>query len=276
MNSEDSNHDQQPDGAHPYETDAIELQQVQEPAPEAVPSDVATPYGPADCAVVVGDHVLATVPDESGRLRTHRLVLLSGAQSGGGARVVAEVELDEDDVWEAQVTMTPHPVEPTVVVEFAMGQDGGHLLAVDVDGDRLRTTVIETGGVATFGGFSASGTRALLLPWPGEPEIRVCEWPGMRALATTTEEAHEVEMGWGLVGGFVDGDRVLVLRDEQGLLLLGPDLASGTELVLSPPYAGRDADVTSVTVRDGVIETLLWGEESGSETAWWSLPTSQA
>ncbi|ODR26777.1 hypothetical protein [Mycolicibacterium porcinum] len=65
-------------------------------------------------------------------------------------------------------------MDDTAILELAMGQDGVRTFRVDVEESRLHLTEILAGDDPVIAGFSPSGARLLLTPYPSDPAPTCC------------------------------------------------------------------------------------------------------
>jgi hypothetical protein len=201
-----------------------------------------------DAAVFVGDLLVVTVP-ESDRHRT----LLLDPRTG---RVLDEAFVDADD---AVAFLTPHPTEPVVMVELAMGQDGSQLFRVDVDGTSLRIAEVLQGEEPVFAGFHPHGDRMLIAPHPNDPEcLRVFSWPSLDEVARLTAGEIDAEQGFGLAACWVDDDRIAAYATADALIIVDAELQKPQRVEL-PIDLREEGEVESlIPLTSGRIAAGIW------------------
>lgn len=209
---------------------------------------VTVPGMPADAAAVLGGRVVVAVPDGE----RHRLLVLDSATG-------ATLDDQAIDAGDARAFLHLHPVEDTAILELAMGQDGVLAFRVDVEGTRLHLTEILAGDDPVIAGFSPSGARLLVTPYPSDPETaRVLSWPDLKEISRLDAGDVDAEYGFGLAGCWIDDDRAAVYATEDALIVADENFVSTERVVL--PIDFRD---------EGEIERLTYlGSGNVAVGAW--------
>lgn len=148
---------------------------------------------------------------------------------------------------DARAFLHPHPVQDTAILELAMGQDGVLAYRVDVEGSRLHLTEILAGDDPVIGGFSPSGTKLLVTPYPSDPEtVRVLSWPDLNEISRLDASDVGAEYGFGLAGCWINDGRVAVYATEDALIVADENFDSSERLVL-PIDFGDEGEIEKLT-----------------------------
>ncbi len=227
-------------------------------------------------AFVAHDQLLVASPRRSADGESsdgYRLVLL-----GLGGTIHAERTIEADN---AAAFVRRHPTEASLLWDFPMGQDGTLLMRVRVVGDDLECTEVLAGDEAVPTTFSPDGTRVLLLPYPNDPdEVRVVSWPSFEVTAAldaaTSVEGAEIEFGFGISGGFLSDDRVLLSATEGAPIVASSTLDSPQRVEMEGLSArlGEDGDVeveTLVPLSSDLFAAVLWTSGAPRLTTVWQL-----
>ncbi|MFB8003900.1 hypothetical protein [Nocardia sp. NPDC056000] len=224
---------------------------------------------PADSAVfLTPDRLLVTAPDppRAGRQfsESHRVLLMDLA-----GRIVAETHVEVDD---ARPHLLCHPVEPAVVCDFAMGQDGNALTVIRADGDELTVREIFPSEELLTLAFDSTGTRLLLGPYPTDPSrVVVVSWPDLEILATLDADSRGLTRGFDTSGGYLSDDRVLLLGTEQAPVLADGMLTDAAilHMVDLETWAGPDGFIESVMpMSPDLFAAVLWDTGKRTTTLW--------
>ncbi|MEN3221671.1 hypothetical protein PUR22_12570 [Mycolicibacterium porcinum] len=197
---------------------------------------VTVPGMPADAAALLGGRPVVAVPDDE----RHRLRVLDSATGA----ILDDQAIDAED---ARAFLHPHPVQDTAILELAMGQDGVLAYRVDVEGSRLHLTEILAGDDPVIGGFSPSGTKLLVTPYPSDPEtVRVLSWPDLNEISRLDASDVGAEYGFGLAGCWINDGRVAVYATEDALIVADENFDSSERLVL-PIDFGDEGEIEKLT-----------------------------
>ncbi|MEV0466446.1 hypothetical protein AB0I30_32725 [Nocardia tengchongensis] len=209
---------------------------------------VTMPGMPADAVALLGGSLVVAVPDGE----RHRLLMLDSATG----TVLDDQAIDAAD---ARAFLHPHPDEDTAILELAMGQDGVLAFRVDAEGSRLRLTEILAGEDPVIAGFSPSGNRLLVTPYPSDPQtVRMLSWPDLTEISRLDASEVDAEYGFGLAGCWINDDRVAVYATEDALIVTDENLDSPERIAL--PIDFRDeGEIESLTpLGSGTIAVGAW------------------
>ncbi|MFB7719442.1 hypothetical protein [Nocardia sp. NPDC056100] len=224
---------------------------------------------PADSAVFLApDRLLVTAPGapRTGRQfsESHRVMLMDLA-----GRILAEAHVDVDD---ATPHLLRHPVQPAVVCDFAMGQDGNALTVIRADGDALVVREIFRTEELLPLAFDSTGARLLLGPYPTDPSrVMVASWPDLEILATLDAESLGLATGFDTSGGYLCDDRALLLGTEQAPVLTDGMLTDAAilDMVDLEVWAGPEGFVETVMpVSPDLFAAVLWESRKRTTTLW--------
>ncbi|WP_177188128.1 hypothetical protein [Rhodococcus maanshanensis] len=209
---------------------------------------VTVPGVPADAAALLGGLLVVAVPDGE----RHRLLVLDPATGA----ILDDQAIDADD---ARAFLHPHPSEDTAILELAMGQDGVLAFRVDVEGSRLHLTEILAGDDPVVAGFSPSGARLLLTPYPSDPQtVRVLSWPDLKEISRLDASDVDAEYGFGLAGCWINDDRAAVYATEDALIVADENLDSSERIVL-PIDFGDEGEIERLThLGSGNVAVGAW------------------
>ncbi|MCV7392283.1 hypothetical protein [Mycolicibacterium porcinum] len=209
---------------------------------------VTVPGMPADAAALLGGRPVVAVPDGE----RHRLRVLDSATGA----ILDDQAIDAED---ARAFLHPHPVQDTAILELAMGQDGVLAYRVDVEGSRLHLTEILAGDDPVIGGFSPSGTKLLVTPYPSDPEtVRVLSWPDLNEISRLDASDVGAEYGFGLAGCWINDGRVAVYATEDALIVADENFDSSERLVL-PIDFGDEGEIEKLThLSSGNVAIGAW------------------
>lgn len=209
---------------------------------------VTVPGMPADAAALLGGRPVVAVPDDE----RHRLRVLDSATGA----ILDDQAIDAED---ARAFLHPHPVQDTAILELAMGQDGVLAYRVDVEGSRLHLTEILAGDDPVIGGFSPSGTKLLVTPYPSDPEtVRVLSWPDLNEISRLDASDVGAEYGFGLAGCWINDGRVAVYATEDALIVADENFDSSERLVL-PIDFGDEGEIEKLThLSSGNVAIGAW------------------
>ncbi|MFE3103535.1 hypothetical protein [Nocardia tengchongensis] len=197
---------------------------------------VAVPAIPADAAAFLGGLLAVTVPDGE----RHRLLALDAATGA----ILDDHAIDADA---ARAFLHPHPAEDTAILELAMGQDGVLAFRVDVEGSRLHLTEILAGDDPVIAGFSPSGARLLVTPYPSDPQtVRMLSWPDLKEISRLEADDVDAEYGFGLARCWIDDDRAAVYATEDALIATDENFDSSERIAL-PIDFGDEGEIESLT-----------------------------
>ncbi|MFD7843519.1 hypothetical protein ACFV4K_11375 [Nocardia sp. NPDC059764] len=199
--------------------------------------EVVTVAGtPADAAALLGGLLVVAVPDGE----KHRLRVLDPATGA----ILDDQAIDADD---ARAFLHRHPVEATAILELAMGQDGVLAFRVDVEGSRLHLTEILGGEDPVIAGFSPSGARLLITPYPSDPQtVRMLSWPDLKEISRLDANDVDAEYGFGLAGCWITDDRVAVYATEDALIVTDENLDSPERIPLPIDFVS-EGEIESLT-----------------------------
>ncbi|MGW4097845.1 hypothetical protein [Mycobacterium sp. NPDC004974] len=209
---------------------------------------VTVPGIPADAAALLGGLLVVAAPDGE----RHRLLVLDSATGA----ILDDQAIDADD---ARAFLHPHPAEDTAILELAMGQDGVLAFRVDVEGTRLHLTEILAGDDPVIAGFSPSGARLLVAPYPSDPEtVRVLSWPDLKEISRLDASDVDAEYGFGLAGCWINDDRAAVYATEDALIVADENFESSERVVL-PIDFGDEGEIERLTyLGSGNVAVGAW------------------
>ncbi|MFF0632199.1 hypothetical protein ACFYTS_06815 [Nocardia sp. NPDC004151] len=209
---------------------------------------VTVPGLSADAAALLGGLLVVAVPDGE----RHRLLALDSATGA----ILDDQAVDADA---ARAFLHRHPAGDTAILELAMGQDGVLAFRVDVEGSRLHLTEILAGDDPVIAGFSPSGARLLVTPYPSDPEtVRMLSWPDLREISRLDASDVDAEYGFGLAGCWIDDDRVAVHATEDALIVTDENFDS-SERVALPIDLGDEGDIETLThLGSGSVAVGAW------------------
>ncbi len=211
--------------------------------------DVVTVPGlRADAAALLGGVLVVAVPD----VECHRLLVLDSATGA----ILDDQTIDADD---ARAFLHPHPAEDTAILEVAMGQDGVLAFRVDAEGSRLHLTEILAGEDPVIAGFSPSGARLLVTPYPSDPEtVRILSWPDLKEIARLDASDVDAAYGFGLAGCWISDDRAAVYATEDALIVTDENFDSPERIAL-PIDFGDEGEIESLTyLGSGNVAVGAW------------------
>lgn len=211
--------------------------------------DVVTVAGiPADAAALVGELLVVAVPDGE----RHRLLALDSATGG----IVDDQAIDAEY---ARAFLHPHPAEDTAILELALGQDGVLAFRVDIEGSHLHLTEILAGDDPVIAGFSPSGARLLVTPYPSDPQtVRVLSWPDLTEISRLDAGDVDAAYGFGLAGCWIGDDRAAVYATEDALIVTDENLDSSERIAL-PIDFGDEGEIESLTpLGSGNVAVGAW------------------
>ncbi|WP_028709162.1 hypothetical protein [Propionicicella superfundia] len=190
------------------------------------------------------DRLLLTVADPDGG--PHEVLLIDPTAGNDTAARIDRLTVDTED---ATAFSLVHPADGSVLIEFAMGQDGSALLRVDVVNDRLTAEELFPGEDPVTACFCEDGSRLLLVPHPTDPETtRVVSWPGLATIGSLDAAEAGVDMGWGLSATMLPDGRVLLIAQGEGLVATGPALEDPQRIDI--PWLDEDGEVEWVCALD--------------------------
>ncbi|WP_067699332.1 hypothetical protein [Nocardia jejuensis] len=238
----------------------IETTSKAEPIQVPVPADSA--------AFIAPDRLLITAPSawRPGRQfsESHRVLLLNLA-----GEILAETLVEVDD---ATPHLLRHPTDPTVVCDFAMGQDGNTLAVIQAADDELVLREIFRTEEFVNLAFDPTGKRLLLGPYPTDPSRAVvASWPNLDILASLDAESLGLAIGFDIHGGYLNDDRVLLLGTEQAPVLATGSLTDATIIDMKDleAWAGADGFVESIApLSDDLFAAVLWEHGQRTTTLW--------
>ncbi|WP_433666164.1 hypothetical protein ACQP06_20760 [Nocardia sp. CA-136227] len=211
--------------------------------------EVVTVAGiPADAAALLGGLLAVAVPNGE----RHRLLALDPATGA----ILDDQAIDADD---ARAFLHLHPVEDTAILELAMGQDGVLAYRVDVEGSRLHMTEILAGEDPVIGGFSPSGARLLITPYPSDPEtVRMLSWPDLKEISRLEASDVDAECGFGLAGCWINDDRAAVYATEDALILTDENLGSPERIPLPIDFVDEGEIESFTPLGSGKVAIGAW------------------
>ncbi|QKT12333.1 hypothetical protein [Rhodococcus sp. W8901] len=214
----------------------------------AVEEVVTVPGIPADAAALLGGLLVVAVPDGE----RHRLLALDSATGA----ILDDQAIDADD---ARAFLYPHPAEDTAILELAMGQDGVLAFRVDVEGSRLHLTEILAGDDPVIAGFSPSGARLLVTPYPSNPQtVRMLSWPDLKEISRLDASDVDAAYGFGLAGCWINDDRAAVYATEDALIVADENFDSSERIAL-PIDFGDEGEIESLThLGSGNVAVGAW------------------
>ncbi|MFC9515522.1 hypothetical protein ACFTSD_07330 [Nocardiaceae bacterium NPDC056970] len=209
---------------------------------------VTVPGIPADAAALLGGQLVVAVPDGE----SHRLLVLDSATGA----ILDDQAIDAAD---ARAFLHPHPAEDTAILELAMGQDGVLAFRVDVAGSRLQLTAILAGEDPVIAGFSPSGARLLVTPYPSDPETaRILSWPDLKEISRLDASDVDAAYGFGLAGCWINDDRAAVYATEDALIVTDENFDSSERVALLIDFCD-EGEIESLThLSSGNIAVGVW------------------
>lgn len=209
---------------------------------------VTVPGIPADAAALLGGQLVVAVPDGE----SHRLLVLDSATGA----ILDDQAIDAAD---ARAFLHPHPAEDTAILELAMGQDGVLAFRVDVAGSRLQLTAILAGEDPVIAGFSPSGARLLVTPYPSDPETaRILSWPDLKEISRLDASDVDAAYGFGLAGCWINDDRAVVYATEDALIVTDENFDSSERVALLIDFCD-EGEIESLThLGSGNVAVGVW------------------